>query len=154
MSRDIKFRARLVKREGNRTKGQWVYGLPQQRVEIHGVVNLNKPAEIGYIVSYEPERMLQSGAPDNNLYWYEIDPETLGQYTGLKDKNCVEIYEGDIVTSHTPFDHWADKLSVVKYEGGTWNYSYALQEFSDTPEKQWEVIGNIYETPKLLSTEP
>lgn len=78
--REIKFRARLLKNEGDKTKGEWVYGLPQQLVKVRGmgIVNLNKPAEIGYIVSYEPERMLQSHAPEENLYWYEIDIKTLG----------------------------------------------------------------------------
>lgn len=95
--RVIKFRARLRNPEGDKPAGSWVYGLPQQRVELHGTVNLHKPAEIGYIVSYEPERMLQSHAPDDGLYWYEIDPQTLGQYTGLKDKSKKGGYQGDIV---------------------------------------------------------
>src|SRR6266700_886375 len=85
--RAIKFRARLLKQEDDKAKGEWVYGLPQQLVDFHGVVNLNVPAEIGYIVSYELVRMLQSGAPDNNLYWEEIDPQTLGQFTDLLDKH-------------------------------------------------------------------
>lgn len=66
--REIEFRARLLKRAGDKAKGEWVYGLPQQHVEIGGVPNPNKPPKIGYIVTWEPERGLQSGAPDDDLY--------------------------------------------------------------------------------------
>ena len=148
MSREIKFRAKLVKGERNRAKGQWVYGLPQQRVEIHGVVNLNKPAEIGYIVSYEPERMLQSGAPDNNLYWYEIDPETLGQFTSLKDAKGQDIYEGDILGLDDPTDH--SRAVVVFHEGAFRPELVQHPGFYDN-DWDWTIIGNIYETPELLS---
>lgn len=145
--REIKFRAKLIKRYGDKPKGQWVYGLPQQRVEIGGIPNLDKPAEIGYIVTYEPERGLQSGAPVDDLYWYEIDPKTLGQFTGLKDKTAKEIYEWDIIKG----DHYyADVPEIVKYERGAWNYSYELREYVEDPGRDWTVIGNIYENIGLL----
>jgi len=142
MSRVIKFRARLLEDEGDKKKGEWVYGLPQQRVEVHGVVNLNTPAEIGYIVSYEPERMLQSGAPDDNLYWYKIDPQTLGQFIDHHDKHGKEMYQDDIVLADW---HWEGPHRIVWPDD-----FYDLQEFGLEVSENLEVIGNIYDHPELV----
>jgi uncharacterized phage protein (TIGR01671 family) len=155
--REHKYRARLVKKCGDKQKGLWVYGLPQQLTKIHGVVNLKTPADIGYIVSYEPEKMLQSGAADDNLYWYEIDPETLGEFTGYKDVKDAEIYEGDIFIYNAEYAvvTW-DVLGSGWYECETWVvkiggkvrgalYACLLYDFKDL-----SVVGNIYENQELL----
>lgn len=87
--------------------------------------------------------------------YYEVDPETVGQYTVLKDKKKGEIFEGDIVYCVSRFDH---AKMVVLFEDGefrmvlcekyetykTGSGFYALRCF----EK--EIIGNIHDNPELL----
>lgn len=86
---------------------------------------------------------------DNNL--------ELMQYTGLKDKNGKEIYEGDILK--TPRNR---KARVVFGNGAFWFVGFPFYEksFFDKQSKtwksqnaeKWEVIGNIHENPELLQT--
>lgn len=72
----------------------------------------------------------------------------LMQYTGLKDKNGVEIYEGDIV------DIFGTKDSVVFSLGSFDLFNYEDEYGHGAPFQLWdecEVIGNIYENLELLS---
>lgn len=73
-----------------------------------------------------------------------VEPETVSQYTGLKDKNGVEIYEGDIYIE----DHeWY--YSVVKWGSVDIAYEGVFHGY-ELNECYIEVIGNIYENPELL----
>ncbi|EAC3620579.1 hypothetical protein CW768_11655 [Listeria monocytogenes] len=78
--------------------------------------------------------------------WCGIDSETIGQYTGLKDKSDNKIFEGDI-----GWDEHNECYGVVKFEEGKFLYVWEniaedLQEVADSIE----ICGNIHENPELL----
>lgn len=83
----------------------------------------------------------------------EVDPETIGQYTGLKDKNGKKIFEGDIVCHDFGEKQIGKQYAIVK-----WSEKYA--SFQLKPIDDWmfcnlsdvEVIGNIYDNPELEVT--
>lgn len=96
---------------------------------------------------------------------FAVIPETVGQYTGLTDKNGVKIFEGDIVKGITYSVAkigaivWIDEISSfgVRYAQNltAWENSSILRcvSMGKTDEFAAEVIGNIYDNPELLGKE-
>lgn len=136
--REILFRGKTIKQNKGVTtektikENMWVYG------------NLT----IGEIEGYKADMI------SNKKEIYYINPETIGQYTGLTDKNGTEIFEGDIMPVWENGEKYLYKvvycgdcfmLAMLDSEQG----SYPLSIKHDISE----VIGNIYDNPELLEVE-
>ena len=98
------------------------------------------------------------GSSNGNLFSAGEMP--IMQYTGLKDKNGKEIYEGDVVRKyrHSIESDLYTRVGVVEYKEDRFRcfgdkcQFYLNGQFSDIPESSYEVIGNIYENPELLES--
>ena len=99
------------------------------------------------------DRMTDWGIPNQHLRAY-VDPSTVGQYTGLKDKNGKRIFEGDICRNTR-----TGEIVSVKWHGTmagyVWNKRRADGFLFDFGElfracDKYEVIGNIHDNPEML----
>lgn len=114
----------------NKKNSQWLYGFYLQNRGEHFVC----PDEFATGKSWEN---------------YEVDPTSVGQFTGLFDKNGREIYEGDIIRHSPKSDiyyiiEWHDCGLIAKQIGSS-SYAGITYWINIT-----EVIGNIYDNPEIL----
>lgn len=120
MNREIKFRGKRIEND------EWIYSSSVIIKKVAGVDNV----------------LLNEGGK-----WLRIFPETVGQYTGLKDKDGNEIYEGDKY-----------RCMIHNVIGGGWDLFEGIvkplsphENSIPTTYTQFTVIGNIHDTPELLT---
>ena len=123
MKREILFR-------GKRTdNGEWAYG------------NLiDSDSIVGKIADFDGEYFIPE-------LWYKVDTETVGQFTGLTDKNGTKIFDGDIVRF---YDDSEDELTngVVVCNADCCSFCVSINGHEDVmlmAQWQYEAIGNIYD---------
>ena len=140
--RKILFRGKSIMR------GEWIYGyLNQHRGNIRYDCDCEPIADGCYYINDWQAKI------DTGMYGqdYKVDPSTIGQFTGLTDRNVVKIFEGDIV-------RYGDTIHRVVFEqrNGTAYFGLVYAACETLPFghyqdlKQIEVIGNIYDNPELL----
>lgn len=128
---------KIIKFRGLDSLGNWVFGIPQTSTTLHLTLDC--------IAQYFTE---QRKYGRQNV---TVNPETVGQFTGLTDKNGIEIYYGDIlktVTGKLMVVDWSENFASFVLNRSGWAFSHWFGE-SCNPE-DCEVVGNKYQNPDLL----
>lgn len=133
--RDITFRARRT------DNGEWVEG------NLVWIKNLNNEPYQCFIISHLA--YMEYGEFDDT---YQVIPETVGQYTGITDKNGKKIFEGDIVYEYNAKGERSVKKYVVMWEDlfVRWSIAECKAMYGNKYLAFYEVIGNIHDNPELL----
>lgn len=128
MEREILFRGKQV------DTGKWLQGFLSQSRNIQ-----EKPAILKPCIDYEENGVMMFGM---------VDPKTVGQFTGLTDKNGKKIFEGDIIEHECGERHEVifnvKDACVGTYYGKKFYYIHVFEL------SQFEVVGNVHDNPEFL----
>ena len=122
---------------GKKKDGEWVYG------------------DLIPVLWDKPNILDRNSSTDLDIYeaTYSVNPKTVGQYTGLLDKNGNKIFEGDII-------QYGKNLYIVEYHveiGATvcvrTNDVDHWPSFNVGTIKHTEIVGNIHDNPELLEVQ-
>lgn len=145
--REILFRGQTrrygekVNMAGDKLPSSWVYG---------GIFPQNNGGDFAIIYQQEPE-----------IKKFPVYADTVGQYTGVKDKNGVKIFEGDIIQVRFETDVYGLEEPRAWYENyevyfDDNSYEWRVRGSVDVDslceyDEDCEVIGNVYDNPELLT---
>lgn len=124
MNREILYRGKQI------VSGEWIYGVPISNDNITCIFKLTDGL--------------------SELKGFQVKTETVGQYTGLTDRNGKKIFEGDIIKSK------GKKAFAVEYSQNIAGFVTKGFGILSCPcmnvgtMKSYEVIGNIYDNPELM----
>ena len=136
----------IIFRGKRKSNGEWAYGN-----FVRGCVD-----DFAYIVEFGNKELCRN--------YVEVIPETVGQFTGLTDKNGKKIFEGDIISIPFEEDRYPYEENVIYHENAevyfdTERYGWYVRCSDDDSLSIWEyddcdidivVIGNIHDNPELL----
>ena len=125
---------------GKTEKGEWLFGF------YHNETSIESPSSDRKITRH-------------HIYTQDFDkfviPETVGQFTGLTDKNGKKIFEGDIVKGYLGYGDDENDIAYIEYQEDSMGF-VLVEILKEDFGKQFEmtdyveVIGNIHDTPELL----
>lgn len=146
--REIKFRGKST------TSGKWVHGMLTTLKDLG--------AEKQDMIIIKKEGVFNEGsASPFFMEWDYIHKDTVGQFTGLKDKSRKEIYEGDIISVNGKYpkliryiDKWASyclaNLTDLDCDLKTSYWQQVSPCWWTDYKREIKVIGNVYDNPELL----
>lgn len=156
--REILFRGKVVNTNDDELIGKWILGQLVVRRDHDEGNEKTFICESGYKFIRCLNKMIRT---------YEVDPDTVGQFTGMTDKNGKRIFEGDIIKTHYANTPKADFIEQVVFHNGRFTGMYEnskMKMWAGLPDKEFkrlpqdksvymewcEVIGNIHDNPELI----
>lgn len=121
--REILFRGKRI------DNGEWVYGAYMAH-------------------DHDGHTIFNQNLEDGTLQGFEVIPETVGQYTGLKDNKGKKVFDGDVlvIDDYLFLIQWEEERGGFRIDYWQFDEQYDLSEFWPTSV----VIGNVHENPELL----
>ena len=133
--REILFRGKRL------DNGEWTEGY---------LLEQNTPSYNAYVV---PHIMIEQDNRHTDILEHEIeevDPATVGQYTGLTDKNGKKIFEGDIVRGTDALERGLEVYGYIDHKNGSFVIVGDVMTHYRWLDYDVEIIGNIHDNPELL----
>lgn len=149
MDRTIKFRGKDIE------KKEWVYGYLYQD-EFKSFIIQERTIQL------KPNDVNGPAEYDNETVFIEVDPKTIGEFTGLQDKNKKDIYEDDIVNvihENPDEDIYFETVGIVEFSNGLFwinGTGHRIIQHWFYNDGKREILGNRFETPlywKMLTDE-